>query len=75
MNGDGSVDANDLAEIAAARGQSVGQIAAAIGQPAPGLTPLSMDVNGDATINTIDVALATAAKNRGNSLKKGLTLG
>jgi hypothetical protein len=75
VNGDGSVDANDLAAIAAARGQSVAQIATAIGQPASGLTPLSMDVNGDGTINTIDVALATAAKNRGNSLKKGLTLG
>ena len=34
-----------------------------------------MDVNGDGTVNTIDVALATAGKNRGNSLKKGLTLG
>ena len=75
MNGDGTVDQNDLNEIAAARGQSVSQIATAIGQPATGLTPLSMDVNGDGSVNTIDLALATAAKNRGNSLKKGLTLG
>ncbi len=73
MNGDGTVDQNDLNEIAVARGQSVSQIATAIGQPASGLTPLSMDVNGDGTVNTTDLSLAT--KSKGNSLKNGLPLG
>ena len=73
VNGDGIVDQNDLNEIAAARGQSVSQIAAAIGQPASGLTPLSMDVNGDGSVNNTDLLLAT--KSKGNSLKKGLPLG
>ena len=56
VNGDGMVDQNDLNEIAAARGQSVSQIASATGQPATGLTPLSMDVNGDGSVNTTDLA-------------------
>ena len=56
VNGDGTVDQNDLNEIAAARGQSVSQIATAIDQPATGLTPLSMDVNGDGSVNTTDLA-------------------
>ena len=56
VNGDGTVDQNDLNEIAAARGQSVSQIATAINQPASGLTALSMDVNGDGSVNTTDLA-------------------
>jgi RHS repeat-associated protein len=72
VNGDGTVDQTDLNEIAAARGQSLTQIATAINQPATGLTALSMDVNGDGTVNTTDLALAT--KSKGNSLKNGLSL-
>jgi RHS repeat-associated protein len=64
VNGDGTVDQNDLTEIAAARGQSLSQIATAIGQPATGLTALSMDVNGDGSVNTTDLALATKSKGR-----------
>jgi hypothetical protein len=64
VNGDGTVDQNDLTAIAAARGQSVSQIAAAIGQPAASLTALSMDVNGDGSVNTTDLALATKSKGR-----------
>ncbi len=73
VDGDGTVNQNDLNEIAAARGQSLSQIAAAIGQTATGLTALSMDVNGDGSVNTTDLALAT--KSKGNSLKGGLLLG
>ncbi len=73
VNGDGTVDQNDLNEIAAARGQSVNQIATAINQPASGLTALSMDVNGDGSVNTTDLALAT--KSKGNKLGTGLSLG
>ena len=73
VNGDGTVDQNDLNEIAAARGQSVTQIATAINQPASGLTALSMDGNGDGSVNTTDLALAT--KSKGNSLGKNLPLG
>ncbi len=73
VNGDGTVDQNDLNEIAATRGQSATQIATAINQPASGLTALSMDVNGDGSVNTTDLALAT--KSKGDSLKKGLPLG
>ena len=73
VNGDGTVDQNDLNEIAAARGQSLTQIATAINQPASGLTALSMDVNGDGSVNTTDLALAT--KSKGNKLGTGLPLG
>ncbi len=75
VNGDGVVDQNDLNEIAAARGQSVSQIASAIGQSATGLTPLSMDVNGDGSVNTTDLALATRSKGHKLSLGSGQTLG
>ena len=76
VTGDGTVEQNDLNAIAAARGQSVAQIAAAIGQPASGLTPLSMDVNGDGTVNnTTDLALATRSEGRKLSLPPGDTLG
>ncbi len=74
VTGDGVVDQNDLNAVAAARGQSLGQIATAIGQPASGLTALSMDVNGDGAVNTIDTSVATTAKNRGNKLGQGLPL-
>ncbi len=73
VNGDGIVDQNDLNEIAMARIQSLSQIATAINQPASGLTPLSMDVNGDGSVNTTDLALAT--KSKGNKLGTGLPLG
>jgi hypothetical protein len=71
--GAGTVDQLDLTDIAAARGQSVGQIADAINQPASGLAPLSMDVNGDGSVNNTDLLLAT--KSKGNALKSGLPLG
>ena len=64
VNGDGMVDQNDINAIAAARGLSSIQIANAIGQSATGLTPLSMDVNGDGLVNTIDQALASLYKGR-----------
>ncbi len=73
VNGDGTVDQNDLNAVAAARGQSVSQIATASGQPATGLTALNMDVNGDGSVNTTDLALAT--KSKGNSLGSNLPLG
>ena len=73
VNGDGIVDQYDLNEIAAARGETLGQIATATGQPASGLTALSMDVNGDGSVNTTDLALAT--KSKGNKLGPGLPLG
>ncbi len=75
VNGDGVVDQNDLNEIAAARGQSVSQIASATGQPATGLTRLSMDVNGDGSVNTTDLALATHSKGNNLTLPPGGTLG
>ncbi len=53
--------------------QALAQIATAIGQPASGLTALSMDVNGDGSVNTTDLALAT--KSKGNKLGTGLPLG
>ena len=73
VNGDGTVDQNDLNAIAAARGETLSQIATAINQPASGLTALSMDVNGDGSVNTTDVALAT--KSKGQKLGTGLSLG
>ena len=73
VNGDGTVDQNDLNAVAAARGQSLSQIASASGQPATGLTALSMDVKGDGSVNTTDLALAT--KSKGRSLGKNLPLG
>ncbi len=73
--GVGVVNQNDLNAIAAARGQSVSQIANAIGQPATSLTPLSMDVNGDGSVNTTDLALATRSKGNKLSLPPGATLG
>jgi hypothetical protein len=73
VDGSGTVDQLDLADIAAARGQSVGQIAAASNQPVSALSPLSADVNGDGTVNNTDLLLAT--KSRGRSLGSGLPLG
>jgi hypothetical protein len=72
-DGSGTVDQLDLSDIAVARGQSVSLIAAATGQPASSLTPLSMDVNGDGTVNNTDLLLAT--KSKGRSLGNGLPLG
>ena len=74
-NGVGVVNQNDLNAIAAARGQSVSQIANAIGQPATSLTPLSMDVNGDGSVNTTDLVLATRSKGNKLTLPPGATLG
>ncbi len=74
VNGDGTVDQNDLNAVAAGAGASrLSQIASASGQPATGLTALSMDVNGDGSVNTTDLALAT--KSKGRSLGKNLPLG
>ena len=75
VNGDGVVDQNDINEIAAARGLSSIQIANAIGQSATGLTPLSMDANGDGLVNTIDQALASLYKGRKLTLPPGDRLG
>ena len=71
--GTGTVTQLDLADIAAARNQSVSLIAAAIDQPASGLIPLGMDVNGDGKVDNTDLTLALDSK--GNSLKSGLNLG
>lgn len=73
MIGDGVVDRNHLNAIAAARGQSLGQIATAINQSATNLTALGMDVNGDGWVDTNDLALATQSK--GRKLGSGLSLG
>jgi peptidoglycan hydrolase-like protein with peptidoglycan-binding domain len=75
VTGDGTVDQNVLNAITAARGQSISQIATAIGQPATGLMPLSMDVNGDGSVTTTDLALATRSKGLKLSLPTGDTLG
>ena len=63
VTGDGTVDENDLTEIAAKINLS---------NPT-GLAPLGADVNGDGTISALDLTLATRAK--GHSLLKGLPLG
>ena len=63
VTGDGTVDNNDLNEIAAEINLS---------NPA-GLTPLGADVNGDGTVSALDLTLATRAK--GHKLKSGLSLG
>jgi hypothetical protein len=42
-------------------------------QPATSLTALSMDANGDGTVNTTDLALVTRSKGRSSS--KNLPLG
>ncbi len=73
VDGSGTVDQLDLYDIAAARGQLVSLIAAAINQPASALASQSMDVNGDGSVNNTDLLLATRSK--GNSLKSGLPLG
>ena len=63
VTGDGTVDSNDLNEIAAEINLS---------NPT-GLAPLGADVNGDGTISALDLTLATRAK--GHKLKTGLALG
>ena len=63
VTGDGTVDNNDLNEIAAEINLS---------NPT-GLAPLGADVNGDGTISALDLTLATRAK--GHKLKSGLSLG
>ena len=61
--GDGIVDQNDLAEIAADIG-ATSQM---------GWTPLSADVTGSGAVTTIDLTIATRSKNR--KLGAGLSLG
>ncbi len=63
VTGDGTVDSNDLNEIAAEINLS---------NPT-GLAPLGADVNGDGTVSALDLTLATRAK--GHKLKSGLSLG
>ena len=63
VTGDGTVDNNDLNEIAAEINLS---------NPT-GLAPLGADVNGDGTVSALDLTLATRAK--GHKLKSGLSLG
>ena len=63
VTGDGTVDQNDLNEIAAEINLS---------NPT-GLAPLGADVNGDGAVSAIDLTLATRAK--GHKLKSGLSLG
>jgi hypothetical protein len=60
---DGVVDNNDLTAIAAAVGQST----------PPGMTPPNADVNGDDSVTSFDLTLATRAK--GHKLGSGLPLG
>ncbi len=73
VNGDGSVTQTDLTEIAAARGESSTAIASTILQTStaiatqinglsPHLLPLNADVNGDGSVTTLDLGLATASK-------------
>jgi hypothetical protein len=63
VTGDGTVDTNDLNEIAAEINLS---------NPT-GLAPLGADLNGDGTISATDLMLATRAK--GHKLMSGLSLG
>ncbi len=63
VTGDGTVDNNDLNEIAAE---------ITLSNPT-GLAPLGAAVNGDGTISALDLTLATRAK--GHKLKSGLSLG
>ncbi len=63
VNGDGTVDENDLNEIAAEINLS---------RP-NGLAPLGVDVNGDGTVSALDQSLVARAK--GHKLKSGLSLG
>ena len=63
VTGDGTVDNNDLNEIAAEINLST---------PA-GFIPLGADLNGDGVVSAVDLALATRAK--GHKLKSGLSLG
>ncbi len=63
VTGDGTVDENDLNEIAAE---------ISLSNPT-GLAPLGADVNGDGVVSAVDLALATRAK--GHKLKSGLFLG
>ena len=63
VDGDGIVDESDLNEIATE-----------IGTASPvGWTPLSADVTGSGSVTTIDLMLATRAKN--HKLGTGLSLG
>jgi hypothetical protein len=63
VTGDGTVDSNDLNEIAAEINLS---------NPS-GFAPLGADVNGDGAVSALDLTLATRAK--GHKLKSGLSLG
>jgi hypothetical protein len=63
VTGDGTVDENDLNEIAAEINLS---------NPT-GFAPLGADVTGEGTVTALDLTLATRAK--GHTLKKGLSLG
>ncbi len=63
VTGDGTVDENDLNEIAAEINLS---------NPT-GFAPLGADVTGEGTVTALDLTLATRAK--GHALKKGLYLG
>jgi hypothetical protein len=63
VTGDGTVDENDLNEIAAEINLS---------NPA-GFVPLGADVTGTGTVTALDLTLATRAK--GHKLKSGLSLG
>ncbi len=63
VTGDGTVDENDLNEIAAEINLS----------NAAGFAPLGADVTGEGTITALDLTLATRAK--GHKLKSDLSLG
>ncbi len=63
VDGNEIVDQNDLNEIAASINESTQN----------GWAPLSVDVTGGGTVNTMDVTLATRSKNR--ALKSTLALG
>jgi hypothetical protein len=63
VTGDGTVDNNDLNEIATE---------ISLSNPT-GLAPLGADVNGDGVVSAVDLTLATRAK--GHKLKSGLSLG
>jgi len=63
VTGDGTVDNNDLNEIAAEINLS----------SQTGMTALNADVNGDGTVSALDLTLATRSK--GRKLASGLSLG
>jgi hypothetical protein len=63
VTGDGTVDSDDLKEIAAEINSS---------KPT-GFAPLGADVTGGGTVTSLDLTLATRAE--GHTLKSGLSLG